>query len=162
MGWTKLFATRLYVITRVFRAIPQFAIACKDRQDLGGARCSRRERYSRGGQTWNEKSKSGPTKGSQLSWSDNFDRMQYHESPFLYSLTLPLQHATTLAPSWELDPDLLVHELAWGQTLICAQLLAMQRQQRPIMTSQQYPSPILTLSSSSQVGLLPPCLVLLP
>ena len=107
--------------------MPQFAIACKDHRDLGGAQYSRRERYSRGGQTWNESSLSGPTKRSHLSWSDNSDRMLYHE--IHYSLTLPLQYATTLAPSWELDPDLLVHELAWGQTLICAQLLAIQRQQ---------------------------------
>ena len=42
---------KLYVITSVFRAIPQFAIACKDHRDLGGAQCSRRERYSGGGQT---------------------------------------------------------------------------------------------------------------
>ena len=108
-------------------AIPHFAIACKDHRDLGGAQCSRRERYSTGGQTWNESSKSDPTKRSQLSWSDNSDRMQYNESQCF--LSLPLQYATTLAPSWELDPDLLVHELAWGQTLICAQLHAMQRQQ---------------------------------
>ena len=108
-------------------AIPHFAIACKDHRDLGGAQCSRRERYSTGGQTWNESSKSDPTKRSQLSWSDNSDRMQYNGSQ--YFLSLPLQYATTLAPSWELDPDLLVHELAWGQTLICAQLHAMQRQQ---------------------------------
>ena len=118
---------KLCVITSVFRANPQIAIACKDHRDLGGAQYSRRERYSRGGQTWNKSSKSGPKKRSQLSWSDNSNRMQNHESQ--YSLTLPLQYATTLAPSWELDPDLLVHELAWGQTLICAQLLAMQRQQ---------------------------------
>ena len=116
---------KLCVITSGFWAIPQFAIACKDHRDLGGAQYSRRERYSRGGQTWNKSGKSGPTKRSQLNWSNNSNRMQNHESQ--YSWTLPLQYATTLAPSWELDPDLLVHELAWGQTLICE--LAMQPQQ---------------------------------
>ena len=42
---------KLYIVTSEFRVIPQFAIACKDHRDLGGAQYSRRERYSRGGQT---------------------------------------------------------------------------------------------------------------